>query len=285
MERNLVEFFRTPKGSKSSSLVLYYAGREKCLPSHHFGPAVRAQYLLHFILSGEGEFYVNGISYHLTQNQAFIIKPGESTYYLANEKDPWEYMWFAFDGSEVTNILQDCGLLGDTPVTSYILDDKLIAAFTDTITQLESRMENEYTMLGNLYYIFGHLSRSHYATDSEFSSVYLQHAISFIRNNYRNDIKVKDIANYAQVERSYLYRLFVEEFSISPKQYLIQYRLRSATDLLTNSDLNTTEIAYACGFSDPSIFCKYFRNHTGFTPKRYRTIDGDKTLSYVPPVP
>jgi AraC-like DNA-binding protein len=282
MKRNLIEFFRASRTSKSSSLVLYYAGREKCLPSHQFGPAMRAQYLLHFILSGRGEFCIRDKTYSLTKNQAFIIKPGESTYYIADTEDPWEYMWFAFDGSEVVNILQDCGLMGETPITSYVLDDQLITAFSGIITQLENRIGNEYTLLGNLYHIFGHLSHSHNTSDTEYSNIYLQQAINFIRNNYRNNIKVQDVANYCQVERSYLYRIFMAELYTSPKQYLIQYRLRSAIDLITNSDLNTTEISYACGFSGPSIFCKYFRNHTGFTPKRYRTIDGDKTLSFVP---
>ncbi|MEG0753229.1 MAG: AraC family transcriptional regulator [Angelakisella sp.] len=282
MKRNLKEFFRTPNASRSSSLMLYYAGHEKCLPGHTFGPAVRAQYLLHFILDGKGEFHVCNHIYNLSKNQAFIIKPGESSYYLADALDPWEYIWFAFDGADVTRILQDCNLLGDVPFASYTLDDRLLDTFTDTIEQLQNKTENEYILLGNLFHVFGHLSRSRYAADVEDASLYLKHAINFICNNYRNDIKVQDIANYVQIERSYLYRLFINKFHCSPKQYLIQYRLQMATDLLTNSDLNTTEISYECGFGTPSAFCKYFREHTGFTPKRYRTIDGEKTLSYVP---
>lgn len=281
MQRDWVEFFRAPNTSKSSSLVLYYAGREKCLPGHQFGPAVRAQYLLHFILSGKGTFQTGKKEYALSKNQAFMIKPGENTCYIADRDDPWEYMWFAFDGSEVVTILQNCGLLGDDPITSYTLDDTLIAAFQDTITEMEMKTENEYMLLGNLYHIFAHLSRSRYADDAEISSIYLQHALNFIRNNYRNDIQVKDIAHYAQVERSYLYRMFMKEFHKSPKQYLVDYRLRAAADMLTHSEMNVTEVAYACGFNDPSAFCRYFREHTGFTPKRYRTIDGDRTLSYV----
>jgi len=285
VERNIVEFFRTKSASKSSSLVLYFAGREKCLPGNHFGPAIRAQYLLHFIIGGKGEYHVHGNVYHLTMNQAFLIKPGESTYYLANNDDPWEYVWFAFDGTEVASILQNCGLLGATPVTNYTLDDKLMYAFIDTITQMEMKTENEYALLGNLFHIFGNLTRNRHTTDSDIESINLQHALNFIRNNFQNDIKITDITNYAQVERSYLYRLFMKEIQISPKQYLLQYRLQAATNLLTNSDLNTSEIAYSCGFKDPSAFCKYFHTQTGFTPKKYRAIDGNKTLSFVSPAP
>lgn len=210
-----------------------------------------------------------------------MIKPGENTYYLADAEDPWEYIWFAFDGSEVISILQNCGLLGDDPITSYTLDDRLIEIFQDTIAQMEMKTESEYVLLGNLYHIFGHLSRSHHAEDGEIANIHLQRALNFIRNNYRNDIHIRDIAHYVQVERSYLYRLFMSEFQKSPKQYLIQYRLRAATDMLTHSEMNVSEISYACGFNNPSAFCRFFREYTGFTPKQYRTIDGDSTLSYI----
>lgn len=139
MERNFVEFFRTAESGLNSSLVLYYAGRETCLPGHDFGPAVRGHYLLHFILAGHGEFHVNGHIYPLGPNQAFIIQPGESTYYLADHDDPWEYLWFGFAGQDVPNILQDCGLLGEKPYTTYNCDEQLLTSFSSVIQQLEKR--------------------------------------------------------------------------------------------------------------------------------------------------
>lgn len=281
MERNFVEFFRTAESGQNSSLVLYYAGREKCLPCHDFGPAVRGHYLLHFILAGHGEFHVNGHIYPLGPNQAFIIQPGESTYYLADREDPWEYLWFGFAGQDVPNILQDCGLLGDKPYTTYSCDEQLLTSFSSVIQQLEKKEENEYLLLGDLYRIFGHLYRTQYTQRHQSANSSLQHALNFIHSNYRHDIKVQDIANYAQMDRSYLYRLFMDELHVSPKRYLIHYRLQCAMDLLAHSKLNTTEIAYASGFSDASAFCRHFRKVTGFTPKHYRSIDGKKSLSYI----
>ena len=281
MKRNFVEFFRAAESGPNASLVLYYAGQEKCLPGHKFGPAVRGHYLLHFILSGHGEFHINSQIYHLGSNQAFIIQPGESTYYLADQQDPWEYLWFGFDGQDVPLILQDCGLLGDLPYANYVQDKQLLDTFSSVINRLKRKEENEYFLMGDLFHIFGHLCRTNGASHHTSSNLCLQHALNFIRNNYRHDIKVQDIAQYAQVDRSYLYRLFMEEFHISPKQYLIRQRLQCAMDLLAHSNLNTTEIAYASGFADPSAFCSHFRRLTGFTPKHYRSIDGKKTLSYV----
>lgn len=281
MGRNIVEFFRDKKFDSSSALLLCYAGREQCKPNHHFGPAIRAHYLLHFIVNGKGSYHTRGKKYELGKNQMFLIKPGESTFYIADEKDPWEYIWIAFNGTSVDNILQDCGLLSENPISYYSPDSILIGSLSDIIQQLSSKTENEYALLGDLYSIFGSLSRNHYNQEYHSNSLFIKQSLSFIQNNYSCDIKVQDIADYVQIDRTYLYRIFMDEFELSPKQYLMQYRIKRASELLSNTNLSVNEIAYYCGFRDPSAFCKHFRTQLGFTPKEYRKIDGNSTLSYV----
>ncbi len=281
MGRNMIEFFRDKKFDSSSALLLCYAGREQCKPKHHFGPAKRAHYLLHFILSGKGCYHAHGKIYHLEKDKMFLIKPGESTFYIADEEDPWEYIWIAFNGTSVDTILQDCGLLSDNPTSYYRPDKILIDSLTDIIQQLSSKTENEYALLGDLYSIFGSLSLNHYSQENHSNNLLIKQSLRFIQNNYSIDIKVQDIADYVQVDRTYLYRLFMEEFQLSPKQYIMQYRIKRAAELLSNTSLTVMEVAYNCGFRDPSAFCKYFRNQLGFTPKEFRKIDGNGTLSYV----
>lgn len=105
--------------------------------------------------------------------------------------------------------------------------------------------------------------------------------MNFIQNNYSHNIRIQDIADYLQIDRTYLYRLFMDEFHLSPKQYLLKYQIRISLQLLTNSKMQIKEVAYSCGFSDPAAFSKYFYKELGFTPKEFRHIDGDAILSYV----
>ena len=80
------------KEKNSLDLYLGYCGMEKCLPSHSYGPAVRNNYLIHYIIDGEGTYYVNGQSYRLRKNQGFLICPNTLTYYKASKDNPWTYM-------------------------------------------------------------------------------------------------------------------------------------------------------------------------------------------------
>ena len=88
------------------ALRLYYSGSESCAPGHFFGPAIRPHYLIHFIRSGRGRYLRRDSVYDLEKGDAFLILPGEATKYIADEKDPWEYTWIAFDGPDAKTLLK-----------------------------------------------------------------------------------------------------------------------------------------------------------------------------------
>ncbi len=79
-----------------------------------------------------------------------------------------------------------------------------------------------------------------------------------------------DIANYVCINRSYLYTLFKTHLGVSPQDYLANYRISQATELLTVTDLSIESIALSCGYTDPLIFSKVFKTKKGRTPSRYR---------------
>ena len=71
-------------------------GWERCEPSHFFGPTARMYWLLHYVVSGSGIFETDGVRYPVRAGQMFVIHPLETTFYQADEHDPWEYIWIGF---------------------------------------------------------------------------------------------------------------------------------------------------------------------------------------------
>ena len=71
-------------------------GFENCCPSHSFGPAVRSHWLLHYVVSGFGFFRRDGKQYNLSPGEVFVIPPYLETYYQADAKNPWYYIWIGF---------------------------------------------------------------------------------------------------------------------------------------------------------------------------------------------
>ncbi|MCB0686605.1 MAG: helix-turn-helix transcriptional regulator [Saprospiraceae bacterium] len=73
------------------------------------------------------------------------------------------------------------------------------------------------------------------------------------------------------MSRTHLYRKIKHYLSSSFTEILTTMRIDLAKELLHNSSLNISEIAYQVGFRDPSYFVRVFRKQTGKTPRFYRT--------------
>jgi len=99
---------------------------------------------------------------------------------------------------------------------------------------------------------------------------YVKKAVSFIQSNYCNPIKVTDVADYVCINRSYLYTLFQNYLGMSPQQFLTTYRITKAAELLAVTDLPVESIALSCGYNDPLVFTKAFKQMKGMSPSSYR---------------
>ena len=60
--------------NNGGSVTVYYCGYEKCEGGHFWGPAVRNQYLLHYVISGKGTYTVGEETYTLHANECFLIR-------------------------------------------------------------------------------------------------------------------------------------------------------------------------------------------------------------------
>ena len=58
---------------KFSDLYLCFCGYEACQPFHSYGPAVRPNYVIHYIISGKGTFTIGNRTYRLTAGQGFFL--------------------------------------------------------------------------------------------------------------------------------------------------------------------------------------------------------------------
>lgn len=82
---------------------------------------------------------------------------------------------------------------------------------------------------------------------------------------------LKKISNDLELNPSYLSREFSKYFEdLNFGEYVRKLRIEKAINLIQNSDLTLTEIAYMTGFSDQSHFTRIFKLHTGKNPSSYR---------------
>lgn len=258
---------------KFSDLYLCFCGYAKCDPLHSFGPAVRPNYLIHYILEGKGKYTVGADQYKLQGGQGFLIEPEVQTFYQADAEDPWTYLWIGFDGKRAKEYLKDIGLGNGQLIFHSSKGPELKALIVNMLKHNTITTTNQFLLESGLYTFFSILAKDielPTGTGRGVENLYIRKALEFIQNNYYNGIKVSDIADYVCINRSYLYTLFQETLHISPQEYLANYRLTRAAELLSLSDLSIEGIALSCGYRDSLAFGRAFKEKRHMTPSRYR---------------
>lgn len=269
-----------PQPYPQQSVRIFFCGHEQTAPLHACGPGVWPHYLLHYVLSGSGTFMSGKKKWLLSAGDAFLIIPGVVCSYSSDEQSPWEYCWVGFDGRDARDILISCGLTQECPV--YREDRKEKNALTgEALLSLNNAFYhdagNAYLHLSLFYRFFSLLSPQAGADRSD-ASGYIRHATEYIRHNYAYDIKILDVARHLGIDRTYLYKLFSRELGVSPQQYLLNYRLTMAKQLLSSTTLRISEIANSCGFADSASFCRHFRAQFAITPTQFRREPGSSPV-------
>lgn len=84
------------------------------------------------------------------------------------------------------------------------------------------------------------------------------------------NFSVDELARLSNMSLSSFKREFKKTFNDSPQNYINIQRINKAKDLLQNTNLNITEIAYDTGFNDPQYFTRLFTKNTGSSPSDFR---------------
>src|SRR5262249_35747901 len=83
-------------------------------------------------------------------------------------------------------------------------------------------------------------------------------------------IDLSMLAGIAGLSLHHFARQFKQSIGVTPHHYLTQKRVERAQEMLAQTDLSLSEIAYAAGFSDQSHLARHFRHMLGTTPREFR---------------
>lgn len=94
----------------------------------------------------------------------------------------------------------------------------------------------------------------------------------YMETHYTENLTLRQLCDMAMLQKSYFIRQFKEMYGFSPARYLNLIRIENAKLLLSNSEMNITEIAARVGFNHPSYFSEIFVKYEGVSPTHFRRI-------------
>jgi AraC-like DNA-binding protein len=95
-------------------------------------------------------------------------------------------------------------------------------------------------------------------------------AQSYIKEHYGEQIKLADVAGEVNLSPNYFHTMFTEVCGVTPHDYLVEYRVNMAKNLLITADLTISEIAERCGFKNQQYLTSVFKAKTGLSPTHFK---------------
>ena len=95
-------------------------------------------------------------------------------------------------------------------------------------------------------------------------------AVRWLERNYATDIRMDYLVERIGYSRARFFSLFKRQTKMTPCEYLRNYRIEKAKEMLVRTNLPAVHVGRACGLGDPAHFSRLFSKLTGCTPLVYR---------------
>ncbi len=242
-----------------------------------------------YVISGKMCYYINGKRILLNEKDSLMVNTRQLHYGYSCQEQDCRFLCILFHPSlfgcnkallqkYVTPVIEnaDCEYLHFQSGQTRGLE---IAAYLEQIRCIKENAANAYELqaVAVMFQLWSSLlqcgelvieDRS-YDRNSDLESQ--KKMVSFIYQNYAEQLSLNEIAASGNVSRSKCCLIFKHYLHQSPVDFLNMFRLKTSCDLLRNTEQSITDIALSCGFNHLSYFSKLFSRNFGCTPREYRS--------------
>ncbi len=236
-------------------------------------------FLLLYSIDGTCRFTKLKSTSYIQQN-TIVISACNTPITLTKVSKYWHYYYFIIAGSHAKLFYNYVRTKSDTipdNIFTNTLDD-----FMDIFNLLsgETRSLNEPWKYMNISLLINRIFTSMYNLNENFNiakkmtparETDVNLAIKYIKEHYREPISVDNICNEIGFSKYYFCKLFKRSQGTTIYQYLLNYRIVNAKELLAYSKLSVNSIATHVGFKNSLAFIRAFERIENMTPSEYRS--------------
>jgi len=226
-------------------------------PSHFHG-----NYELIYVLEGQTEITVNGISDLLEKGELILLPP----YTVHSLKIKNSRVWI--------------GVFSEDFIVSFAKKYKFVRfskfrcdqEIEETLKKhlFHTARPDHFLHISCLYMVCNECVKNAVIGESEQNQKFVYEVINYISENMGREIVLKDVADAMNYEYHYFSALFHQYFELNFKNFLNTFRVEKACSLLAEGENNVTSVAEFCGFGSTRNFNRVFKNHVGCTPSEYK---------------
>jgi YesN/AraC family two-component response regulator len=220
---------------------------------------------LYFIIDGEGLLNNHQHEIKLLPGSLYLV-PMNSTYnYICNSYMKMLYFHLRLElsyGQDLFSHIDSC--------MSIAIDSKAVFSVIDTLKS-KNLTDIMYTKSFVLEMCSKFIPCISNTLDIQISNaIKYDNIFKYLKNNFSPDLTINKISQQFNLSPNSLAKAFKNDIGITLKDYIDKLLLQNAKEKLLLTDMNIKEIAYQLNFCDEFYFSKYFKRHTGLSPREYR---------------
>ncbi len=233
------------------------------------GFAARRYHEIRLLLQGTMTVKMRDQTYQLAPGDLVVCPVGTPIHYAARHTPSW-WLYFQIEAlSEWLALQNSQGYVRPyeaAPLMFLLLRDVLDAlAAHQPHTTLQARASA--TLLTELLKL--EMSRGNHNPSRH--ELALQELVTAITKAPSEKWDINAMAAFLHLSSSQTTRLFKSKLGLTPKELVVRQRMKSAIDLLINSDRKIDDIAFLSGYQSLHSFTRLFHHHIGIPPGEYRT--------------
>ncbi len=231
------------------------------------------EYQLVYITKGNGYFSSQSCpKKRIKAGTMILLFPGEWHSYHPDIDTGWDEYWVGFRGPHIDKRVENGFFSCKEPLHHIGISSGIVSLYEE-ILRIAAEEKFGYQQMASsiVLHILG--SMYYKEKNNSFTDRYVIDKINEARilmRDFENMKTAEEIAREIGVGYSWFRRVFKEYTRVSPAQYQLQLRLLKAKELLTSSNMNISEIAYALKFENTGQFSTFFKHKEGITPSEFR---------------
>lgn len=263
---------RQKMNSKTFEIFRYKDARLKYVPIHNHD-----FYEIYLFIKGQVDYRIESDVYKLNQTNLLLIPPNIFHQPIIRGGETYERIVLWINKDYLHSIIDSQELLNCFTNENYILEstsryDEIATVMQYLINGIDDESQvvkdsfNK-SMLLLLFVLINRLSKVQNSSKLEKeSNPTVAKILSYINDNYLEDISLDSISDYFYLNKYYLSHLFTQETGTTIYAYIIKRRLVYAKELLLNG-YSPKETCKKSGFGDYTNFYRTYKNEYGVTPK------------------
>lgn len=224
-------------------------------------------YVLEYVVSGKGYIECEGQTYTVQEGDFYFLNRGIEPCYYADPDKPFEKLWVNIAGGFM-NLMTASYQLTMPVLVCHFDADPGVGRIHDILSRTDSLEACQPDVMRALIDLFERIKENRIARasgESLFADICKK-----IERELCFPLNIDQLAHDFYISRSTLYRLFLANCGLSPKQYILSRKIELAKLLLTRNVQSIEEIASILHFADAKHFGRVFRAQVGVSPASYR---------------